>query len=458
MKRKYLIIALVLFLPQIVLAAPNASISTNASSIEKGKSVTATVTLSDTAAWNVKIAGSGAATCSTKQADVTSDGKSTTKKFNLECKSTTEGTIKFTVTGDITSGSGETKDISLTKDVTVTAPKSSDNTLSDLKVDGTTVSGFSSSKTSYTLSDNSSTSINISATANDSKASVSGTGSKTLKYGKNTFGVTVTAENGSKKTYNIIVNKPDPRSKNNDLKSLSVSGETIEFNKNTTSYLIKVEHDVNEVTITATAEDNKASVSGTGTKTLKDYVNEFKVIVKAENESTKTYIVKVARKDEAGNYGKLSTDNSVKSISIVNQDFKFNKDTKNYNILVDENVDEVEIKVTPNDSKSAVSIENNTGLKPGLNKVIVQITSESGATNEYLFNVYKIGEEPKKEETIVEEPIKEEPIQPEQKEEKFNIWIIIAGIELLLIIILVVLLKKNRSKDNKLDNNKQFVQ
>ena len=127
-------------------------------------------------------------------------------------------------------------------------------------------------------------------------------------------------------------------------------------------------------------------------------------------------------------------------------------------MLVDEDVNEVEIKVTPNDSKSAVSIENNTGLKPGLNKVIVQITSESGATNEYLFNVYKIGEEPKKEETIVEEPIKEEPIQPEQKEEKFNIWIIIAGIELLLIIILVVLLKKNRSKDNKLDNNKQFVQ
>ena len=84
MKRKYLIIALVLFLPQIVMASPNATISTNASSIEKGKSVTATVTLTDTAAWNVKIAGSGAATCSTKQADVTSDGKSTTKKFTLK--------------------------------------------------------------------------------------------------------------------------------------------------------------------------------------------------------------------------------------------------------------------------------------------------------------------------------------------------------------------------------------
>ena len=127
MKIKYLIITFLLFLPQIVLPAPNATINTNASSIEKGNSVTATVTLTDTAAWNVKINGSGAATCSTKQADVTSDGKSTTKKFTLQCKSKHEGKITFKVTGDITSGSGETKDISLTKEVTVTKPKSSDN-------------------------------------------------------------------------------------------------------------------------------------------------------------------------------------------------------------------------------------------------------------------------------------------------------------------------------------------
>ena len=295
MKKKFLIIAMIFFIPQIVLAEPNATISTNASSIEKGKSVTATVTLIDSAAWNVKINGSGAATCSQKQVDVTSDGKSTTKKFTLSCTSTSEGTINFTVTGDITSGSGQTKDISLSKSVSVTPPKSSDNNLSDLKVDGVTVSGFSSSKTSYTLNDNSGTSISISAIASDSKASVSGTGSKTLKYGNNTFEITVTAENGSKKTYNITVNKPDPRSKNNNLKSLSVSQGKIDFSKDTTSYLIKVEHDVNEVTIAASAEDAKASVSGIGTKILKDYVNEFKIVVKAENESTKTYIVKVAR-------------------------------------------------------------------------------------------------------------------------------------------------------------------
>ena len=57
MRKKYLIIALMLFIPQVVLAAPNATVSTSANSIEKGKSVTVTVNLTDTAAWNIKING-----------------------------------------------------------------------------------------------------------------------------------------------------------------------------------------------------------------------------------------------------------------------------------------------------------------------------------------------------------------------------------------------------------------
>ena len=447
MKRRLLIITILLLIPKIVLASPNATINTNASSIEKGASVTATVTLSDTAAWNVKIEGTGAGTCSSKQADVTSDGKSTTKTFSLACTSTSEGTLTFKVVGDITSGSGETKDISITKNVTVTKARSSDNTLKDLKVDGTTVAGFLSSKTSYMLGNNSGNSININATATDIKAVVTGTGSRALKYGKNTFAVTVTAENGAKKTYDITVNKPDPRSNNNYLKGLTVNPGTIDFNKNTTTYLVKVEHSVNEITISGSTEDSKATLSGTGTKSLKDYINEFSIVVKAENETTRTYMVRVARADEAGNYGKLSTDNTVKAITITNNDFTFNKDTKKYNILVDEDVNDIEINVTPNDSKATVSVENNTDLKVGLNKVNVVVTAENGDKNEYLFNVYRIGEE-KKEEAPAEEVI----VEPKNN----NIWMIISGIELLVIIGLLLLLfrkKKNNKKEDNQSNN-----
>lgn len=454
-KIKYIIACLFLFIPQIVIASPNASISTSASSIEKGKSVTATVTLSDTAAWNIKINGSGAATCSQKQSDVTSDGKSTTKKFTLSCTSTSEGTITFTVTGDITSGSGQTRDISLNKQVTVTKTKSGDNTLSDIKVDGLSVSGFSSSKTSYTLKDNSGASISISATANDNKATVSGTGSKTLKYGKNTFSITVIAENGSKKVYTIIVNKPDPRSTNNYLKSLTVSAGTIEFNKNTTIYTVKLEHDVREIVISATAEDSKASISGTGAKTLKDYVNEFKIIVKAENGSTKIYTIKVIRKDQNGNYGKLNTDNSVKTITITNSEFTFDINKKTYNVLIDENADKLDITVVPNNTLSTISIQGNENLKPGLNKITVQVVSESGNINEYTFNVYKMGEGEKKESEVINTSL-----ETKNTTSHINIWLIVSVIEFLIIIILIILLIKKSKKTDKEEktDNKTYAQ
>ena len=70
-----LILLLLMSMPMVVFAAPGDSISTNKSVIENGESVTATVTLTDTAAWNIKITGTGAANCSKKEADVTTDGK-----------------------------------------------------------------------------------------------------------------------------------------------------------------------------------------------------------------------------------------------------------------------------------------------------------------------------------------------------------------------------------------------
>ena len=168
----------------------------------------------------------------------------------------------------------------------------------------------------------------------------------------------------------------------------------IDFNKNTTTYIIKVEHNVSNVNISAIAEDNKATINGTGKKTLKDYTNEFNVVVKAENGANRTYTIKVVRKDSSGNYGKLSTDNSVKSFTVTNYDIKFNRDVKTYNILVDEDVNSIEVIVVPNDSKATVKISGNDKLIPGSNKVIVQVISESGDANEYTLNVYKMGEVP----------------------------------------------------------------
>lgn len=72
--------------------------------------------------------------------------------------------------------------------------KDSDASLKDLKVNGVSFSSsFSSGKYEYSAETNASE-VTIEAAANSSKATVSGTGKKTLKDGDNKFEITVTAE------------------------------------------------------------------------------------------------------------------------------------------------------------------------------------------------------------------------------------------------------------------------
>lgn len=278
--------------------------------------------------------------------------------------------------------------------VKVNVPKSSNNNLSGLMVDGKSVSGFSASKTSYDLGESKADSLNITATVEDSKAKVSGTGSKKINYGKNTYSVVVTAENGSKKTYTITVTKPDTRSKDNTLSSLSASPLDLKFNKNTTSYSFKVEHNVNSINISAKATDSKATVSGTGTKALKDYVNTFNVVVKAENGSTKTYMIKVIRKDAEGNLGAVSKDNTLKSLSVEGYDIKFNKDTLEYSIEVDNLVDSIKVNAVVNDKTATYEITGNTNLSVGTNAVKINVTAENGDIKTYVINVTRKSDSP----------------------------------------------------------------
>ena len=279
----------------------------------------------------------------------------------------------------------------VSKTIKVNVPKSTNNNLSSLTVDETLVGGFKAETTTYNLgtypADKSS--INITAVAEDSKATISGTGTKTLNYGANTFSVVVKAENGATKTYQIKVNRTDPRNKDNSLSSLSINPLTISFNKNTTSYTVIAEHDVKSIDIQAKASDAKATITGTGTKTLKDYVNVFKIVVKAENETTKTYTITVNRKDSDGVLGNVSKDNTLKSLSVEGYEIKFDKNTTEYNIEVDSQVTNVKVNAVANHAKAQVKIENTEKLVIGNNKINVVVTAESGTKKTYVINVLR---------------------------------------------------------------------
>lgn len=102
--------------------------------------------------------------------------------------------------GSSGSGSSGTSKVTPTPDT-----RSSNNSLASLTIsEGTLSPAFDSSVTEYSVNLSSkTTSINVSATPSDTKATVKGTGDIAVQPGDNTISIEVTAENGTKKTYTI---------------------------------------------------------------------------------------------------------------------------------------------------------------------------------------------------------------------------------------------------------------
>lgn len=90
------------------------------------------------------------------------------------------------------------------------------------------------------------------------------------------------------------------KSSNNKLSSLKVYPGTLSpaFSAGTSQYTVEVDEDVTEVTISATAQHNKAKVSVSGGKNLQIGSNTAKVVVTAENGNVRSYKITIVRKEK----------------------------------------------------------------------------------------------------------------------------------------------------------------
>lgn len=247
-------------------------------------------------------------------------------------------------------------------DVSIRIP-STVNTLSSLTVSGTTFN-FNENTTGYELEvDSDKVTINATRKDTNSVVS-GDTGSKNLKYGLNTFYVKVTSESGSVKTYTLKITRLDNRSKENYILNFKFSNYDLDFSKDKTNYDLIVNNKITRIascygeidddTILCIDAENlkysdKANINiSINDKNLNDlfdeekielkcnddetscevyfennkigmveykddkksgYVilddlkvgnNELKVIVTAENEEERTYILNINRKNEEG--------------------------------------------------------------------------------------------------------------------------------------------------------------
>lgn len=209
--------------------------------------------------------------------------------------------IKVSYTGVAASDGNTDANIgTVSYSATVAAPLSTDNALKSLTVSNATISpAFSAGTTSYTAEVPFSVSkLDVSAVANDGKASVSVNSPNLTPNGTTKVTVTVTAENGSTKTYTISVKRAqDPNytaSSNNDLSAITVDGFLLSpvFSATNTNYVIWLPYETESVTVGGTAADSKASVTVEGGSALKaGQDNEIKVICTAENGTQKIYTV-----------------------------------------------------------------------------------------------------------------------------------------------------------------------
>ena len=220
-----------------------------------------------------------------------SSNTSTNSKTNSSSNSTSNKTNKTNTSSNTTSG---------------TSTKSSDATLSDLGIKPNDFTGFKSGTTSYkTTVPEDVAEVEVYAKTTSSKATVTGTGKKKLEKGTNTAEVTVTAENGTKKTYTIEITREGKSEETtatiqteetttdanenigDGLSSLKIEDLKIEpdFKTNVYEYRVKYIGEKEKLDIEATTTNSNYKVEITGNNELKEGENIITILVSDANSN-----------------------------------------------------------------------------------------------------------------------------------------------------------------------------
>lgn len=323
--------------------------------------------------------------------------------------------------------------------------KSNVNTLSSLSVSGHTLTpAFNPNTTSYTVNtDNSS--ITINATKSDSRASVSGIGTKNINYGKNTFNVVVKAEDGNSKTYTIVVNRNDNRNGDSTLRSLSVSSGSIKFSASVKSYNVSLNANVESFSVEGIANNSKSKVSYSPSKSISIKQGETKTItvtVTAENQTKTGYKIHVSRGDSR------SSDNYLKSLSMKESKINFDKDILNYTLEVPFHITKLNLSYILSDVKAKVDVKGNDDFVVGNNVITLLVTAENQTTKTYTLNVNRLKENEEVTTTTTTTKKVDSP-RGEKKGKSYDILFFILGMFAGSILTLIVLFGIKKYKENK---------
>ena len=179
---------------------------------------------------------------------------------------------------------------------------------------------------------------------------------------------------------------PSVDSDDNTLSSITIDGAAIpNFTSNNLNYEYTVNSSKTYVTIVANVNESHASVvSGDGRQDLTGNETIVNIKVKAQNNSEKTYQVKI-KKQGSTEPATQTPKNTLSSLSITNATLspKFNKDVTDYNATIENSVTTIKINATAEDTTATVIGAKQYAPKVGENVYTVEVKSSDNKTKVY---------------------------------------------------------------------------
>ncbi len=313
----------------------------------------------------------------------------------------------------------------INKSITVNEKKvlSSNANVTDITIDNTSIENFSSTTYRYENIIVHSPVIFVDVKGKDAKATVTGVGSSFLRENIPTeIKIRVTSEDQTTNIYTLVVTYKKAQIISNDatLSTLELynGNDKLDFsyNKDETSFHIKIDGNISKVLVKASLNNNHASfLPGYEPNVFDvDYgENIIELRTKSENGDTKIYKINIEREDNR------NTDNTLKELKINNISVKLEKNKYNYDVTVDNDVLKTSIYAKATESTSKVEYTN-INLFEGTNDLIIKVIAQNDQVKEYHVKVTR-KEKTKEEKEMNSEQDKEQEDTEDLYETKKNL-------------------------------------
>ena len=201
--------------------------------------------------------------------------------------------------------------------------------------------------------------------------------------------------NSSGNSSNNNTSTTPKKSDNSNLSSIQIAEGVIspEFSKTVKEYTVNVPYEVAKLSIAATPEHSKGTVTINGNDELKVGENLIEIIVTAEDSSTDKYTIKAIRAKQELSLQTLSiyyvNENGEKVELKLDPQFSFDVYSYSVNDILAHTIQSLSVEAKANAENAKVEIVGNDELKSGTNEITIKVsvTDEAGLEEQKTYTI-----------------------------------------------------------------------